>query len=486
MAEAHPPDNERQLALLVENVTDYAIFMLDPGGHVQTWNRGAERSKGYTADEIVGRHFSTFYTPEDRARDHPANELRVALRDGRYSEEGWRVRKDGSRFWAAVTITTVRDEHGTHIGFGKVTRDLTERRLSEDRLEQFRRLVGSVRDYAIFMLDPSGRIATWNAGAMRLKGYEADEVIGRHFSLFYTDPDRERDHPAFELEVASRDGSYEEEGWRVRKDGTQFWASVTITAMRDDDGELLGYAKVTRDLTDRREGEERLRAANAELDRFASVAAHDLSDPLRTITGFAELLERQELSPEAREYLAFISSTSARMQRLLDSLLAYARAGEDAQPPEPVALRSAVEHVLAGLTAAVQDRGAEVVVDVADEAVVLAGPSDVELVLQNLVSNALKFSDQDNPRVEILASRRDDTWEVVVADNGVGIAQEDRERIFDAFERAHPELGRDGSGLGLAICERLVRRRGGSIRVQSELGHGSRFSVLLPPAVATT
>jgi PAS domain S-box-containing protein len=498
--------HERQLELLVDSVADYAIFMLDPHGHVRTWNRGAERIKGYSATEIVGRHLSTFYTPEDIERQHPAHELKVALRDGQYEEEGWRVRKDGSRFWASVVITNVRDEQGQHVGFGKVTRDLTSRRMSEDRLranaselvaanaqlEQFRRLVSSVRDYAIFMLDPSGRVVTWNAGAERLKGYTAEEAMGREFSMFYTAADRQRQHPASELEIAVREGRYEEEGWRVRKDGSTFWASVTITAVRDDSGDLLGFAKVTRDLTDRMEAEEALRsanedlaAANLELDRFASVAAHDLSDPLRTISGFGELLEREELSEQARGFLGYITSTAERMQRLVTGLLEYARAGETPPAAEPVGLRVAAEQVLAGLLATIQERGAEVSVSLPEGAHVLAGHTDVELVLQNLVANAIKFGDPERPRVEVSGAPDPAGWRIVVADNGVGISAEDRARIFEPFARAHPELGRGGSGLGLAICERLVRRRGGSLGVDSEPGQGSRFWVLLPAAEAT-
>jgi PAS domain S-box-containing protein len=487
---------ERVLPLLVDSVVDYAIFMLDPDGRIRTWNPGAARAKGYAAEEVIGEHISIFYTPEDRERRHPEHELQVALRDGRYEEEGWRVRKDGSRFWASVTITAIRDAEGRHLGFGKVTRDLTARRLSEDglrrhaeelraatvQLDQFRRLVAGVRDYAIFMLDPSGRIATWNVGAEHLKGYKADEIVGREFSIFYTDEDRERDHPAFELDVARREGRYEEEGWRVRKDGTTFWASVTITAIHHDDGSLLGFAKVTRDLTARRANEEALRSANAELDRFAAVAAHDLSDPLRTISGFAELLEREPLTESGQQYLDFIISTAARMQRLLNSLLVYARAGEGASPPGPVSLVTAADHVLSSLTATISERGAEIACDLPGDAIVLAGTADVELVLQNLISNALKFGDADRPRVEIAAAREPAGWRITVADNGVGIAADDRERIFEAFERAHADLGRDGSGLGLAICERLLRRRGGSIGVDSAPGQGSRFWALLPPA----
>src|SRR4051794_16894302 len=242
-----------QVRLLVGAVTEYAIFLLDAEGHIQTWNEGARRIKGWDADEIVGEHFSRFYTQEDRARGHPAHELEIATHEGRYEEEGWRVRKDGSRFWASVVITALRDESDTLIGFGKVTRDLTSRRLVEEQLrvsaaslstanrelQQFRLMVASVRDYAIFMLDAGGHITSWNEGARTIKGYEESEVIGRHFSIFYTTEDRNRNHPAFELEVAAREGRYEEEGLRVRKDGATFWANVVITALRNEHGVLV-------------------------------------------------------------------------------------------------------------------------------------------------------------------------------------------------------------------------------------------------------
>ena len=490
-----------QLALLIENVSDYAIFLLDTGGHVRTWNRGAERIKGYTAAEAVGRHLSVFSTDEDRARHHSDHLLQVARRDGRVEEEAWRVRKDGSRFWASVVLTALYDETGEVIGFGKVTRDLTRRRLDEEHLratatelratnlelEQFRRLVLGVRDYAIFLLEPGGQVASWNAGAEQLKGYEAEEIIGRHFSVFYTQEDRDRNHPGHELEIAAADGRYEEEGWRVRKDGSRFWANVTITSLHDDAGDLVGFAKITRDLTVRREAEEAQRLAteelgrvNEELDRFASVAAHDLNDPLRTVSGFAELLAHEELSPTAREYVEHIRAISERMSRLLTGLLDFARSGQTPDDAQSVAVEPAVRRVVEGLRSSIVERAAEIVVDVPAEAEVCAAPGDVELILQNLIANGLKFGAPETPTVRIGASREGDGWRVTVGDDGVGIAPEDRGRIFAPFERAHAKLSRGGTGLGLAICERLVQRHGGSIGVESEPGQGSTFWVLLP------
>jgi PAS domain S-box-containing protein len=248
---------------LVETVRDYAIFLLDPQGHIASWNAGAERLKGWTAAEAIGRHFSMFYPRAAIDRRWPEYELETAARLGRFEDEGWRLRKDGTRFWANVVITALHDEAGKLVGYAKVTRDLSERRENEERLreseERFRLLVENVQDYAIFMLDPEGRVMSWNRGARRIKGYEAAEIIGKHFSVFYPPEATARDWPATELKEAARTGHFEDEGWRLRKDGTRFWANVVITALRDADGRLRGYSKITRDLSERRLQEERLR-----------------------------------------------------------------------------------------------------------------------------------------------------------------------------------------------------------------------------------
>src|SRR5688572_21916044 len=231
---------------LIDSVTDYAIFMLDPAGHIQTWNAGAERLKGYRSAEIIGRHFSTFYPQEQIEAGKCELELRTAERTGRFEDEDWRIRKDGSRFWANVVISAVRSADGQLRGFAKVTRDLTERRQAEQELRQselrLRLLIESIRDHAVFMLDPEGRVATWNPGAQRIKGYTAEEVVGRHFSTFYPSEAAQSGHPDEELRVAAAEGRYEEEGWRVRKDGSLFWAHVVISAVRDEQQRLLGFS----------------------------------------------------------------------------------------------------------------------------------------------------------------------------------------------------------------------------------------------------
>jgi PAS domain S-box-containing protein len=507
--------------LLVETVSDHAIFALDAQGRVITWNPGARRFKGYAAEEILGCHFSTFYPPEDIASGKPRWELEVATRDGRVEDEGWRVRKDGSRFWASVVITALRDHTGQLIGFAKVTRDLTQRREMEESLrasqERLRLLVGTVKDYVIIMLDPEGHVTSWNEGAERIKGYQASEILGRHFSLFYPPEAVAARWPERELEIAARDGRFEDEGWRVRKDGTRFWGNLVLTALRDDQGRLVGYAKITRDLTARREAEEQARrlaaeqaalaeatrhaeelrvalerveaarAAEAEayrsLDQFAYVASHDLKAPLRGIGNLATWLQEDvgdRLGAQAAEHLQLIQGRVARMMGLIDGILAYSRAGR---------VRSAVERV---------DTGALV-----NEAILLLGPPrearievaagmpaveaervPLQQVFLNLVGNAVKYTCAERPDAVIRVSYRDagELWEFQIEDNGPGIAPEFHERIWGVFQTLAPRDKVEGTGIGLAVVRKIVETRGGAVAVDSDLGRGARFRFTWPKA----
>jgi PAS domain S-box-containing protein len=257
-----PPDAEAYRAL-VDAVQDYAILMLDPNGYVISWNRGAERIAGYRPDEVIGSHFSRFYPAEAIERDLPRRDLSEAAAAGRFEAEGWRLRKDGSTFWANVVITRMLDAQGQLTGFSKIMRDSTERREQETLLrrseERFRLLIAGVKDYAIFMLNPLGIVETWNAGAEHIKGYSAHEIIGCHFSVFYPPDSIKRGLPETELRGAMMQGRFEDEGWRIKKDGSRFWANVIITAVRNASGHLIGYSKITRDLTERRQYEADLR-----------------------------------------------------------------------------------------------------------------------------------------------------------------------------------------------------------------------------------
>ncbi|WP_051551409.1 PAS domain S-box protein [Nocardioides sp. URHA0020] len=469
--------SEVRFRLLVDNVDDYAILMLSPEGLVESWNAGAQRIKGYAEDEIVGRHFSTFYPPEVRESGHPERELELALRDGHYEEEGWRIRKDGSRFWATVLITAVRDRDGRHVGFAKVTRDVTRRREQEEALraseERFRLLVETVSDYAIFMLSPQGLVASWNAGAQRLKGFAADEIIGRHFRTFYPTELQESRHPEDELELALRDGRYEEEGWRIRKDGTRFWANVIITAVHDSQGRHVGFAKVTRDITERRlmlEEQERTAAAlteaNARLQQaaddqthFLAVTAHELRTPVAVLGGTADMLVAHwpELDDVEREELLLgMGSSATRLRRLLDDLLTASRL--QSSRLELGHERVDVARVVVESVAAARRTHPGVVieadVDGADLAVV-GDAGRLGQALDNLIGNALVHG--AGP-VTVTAGEDGPDVVVTVQDSGAGVPPEMRDRLFERFSTGR---ARGGTGLGLFIVRQLARAHGG-------------------------
>jgi PAS domain S-box-containing protein len=487
---------------LVSSVADYAIFALDTTGHIITWNDGAQRIKGYEPHEIIGKHFSIFYPAERVAEGFPDYELRTAAAIGRFEDEGWRIRKDGSRFWASVIITALRDDAGELIGFAKVTRDLTERRAAEEALrqseERFRLIVQTVRDYAIFMLDPTGRIATWNAGAERIKGYHADEIIGKHFSIFYPPEDREWDKPSWELREATRDGRFEDEGWRLRKDGTRFWANVVITALHDTEGTLIGFAKVTRDLTERRAAEQRsvddarriaaAEAANRVKAEFLTVMSHELRTPLNAIGGYADLLEMGVAGPmsaQQREYLERIRTSKQHLLGLINDVLNYSRieAGQTHYQMSHVSLKDVVQGTVLMLTP--QATAKHISLTVADPGNDLSAWADrfkVDQIMLNLLSNAVKFTPEGGG-IQVGYQPRGGRPSIVVSDTGPGIAPDNWSAIFEPFVQLERSFKnpQEGTGLGLAISRDLARGMGGDLFVESPPGHGATFTLVLRP-----
>jgi len=519
----HSDDMYRRL---LERVSASAIFALDPAGHVLSWSPGAERLKGYAAGEIVGRHFSTFYPEEVAASGFPQRELEAATREGRFEDEGWRLRKDGSRFWANVIITPLRDGAGGLLGFTKVTRDLTARREETEALrrseERFRLLVQNVRDYAILLLDPEGRVTSWNEGAERIKGYSSDEIIGRSFTAFYPEEAVASGFPQTELAAAAREGRFEDEGWRVRKDGSRFWANVIITALYDEAGGLVGYAKVTRDLTARREAEEQarrlaaeeaahaeaarreeeLRAALAaarearndaeraaaamaeayrELDQFAYAASHDLKAPLRGIANLAQWIQDDtgdRLSSESAEHLRLLHGRVLRMEALIDGILAYSRAGRTLRAPETVDTGELVNEAIELLAAP-----AEVAFEVpADLPTVQAERVPLQQVFLNLLGNAVKHGRTRRPDVTVRVEWRDlgDEVEIAVGDDGPGIAPEYHERIWGIFQTLAPRDQVEGTGIGLSVVKKVVESRGGRVALDSAPGQGATFRFVWP------
>jgi PAS domain S-box-containing protein len=486
--------------LLVESVDDYAIFALDPNGYILSWNAGAQRIKGYTAAEAIGKHFSIFYPPEKIEEGFPQYELKEAARVGRFEDEGWRIRKDGTRFWADVVITALRDPSGRLVGFGKVTRDLSERRRAEEALreseERFRLMVQSVRDYAIFMLDSTGHITTWNAGAERIKGYTADEIIGKHFSIFYPPEDLENGKPARELEIATRTGVYEEEGWRLRKDGTRFWASVVITALFKPDGTLAGFAKVTRDLTERRAAQDRAieaarkaavsEEANRTKSQFLAAMSHELRTPLNAIGGYAELLAMGVRGPVTQPQLEDLQRISRSQQHLLgiiNDILNFSRieAGQTTYEYSTVPVSAVIGAV--GVMIEPQAAAKRLKLELhkcPEDVAVWADKPKVEQILINLLSNAVKFTEQGKVTMEC-------DWHdsqkvsIDVTDTGVGIPADQLENIFEPFVQVGRSLtqSQEGTGLGLAISRDLARAMGGDIEVESHIDRGSAFTLTL-------
>jgi PAS domain S-box-containing protein len=505
-----PGDNAWPLQLLVDSVIDYAIYMIDLDGRVASWNSGAARLKGYSAEEIIGQPFAKFFTPEDQATEFPQQALAAAARAGRFESEGWRVRADGSRFWALAVIDAVRGPDGKLIGFAKVTRDMTERRLEQSRLleseRRFRHLVQSVVDYAIFQVDRDGIVATWNRGAERINGYSADEIIGRRFDVFHTEEDRAAGVPARMLATAASEGRFEAEGWRVRKNGASFWATVAIDPIRDDNGEIVAFATVTRDITERMETQRILRETQEQLalsQRMEAVGqlsggiAHDFNNLLMIIMGNLERVkhETQGMGESAANLERPIANALRGAQRaaaLTQRLLAFSRR----QPLNPRLLDlnkylSGVGDFLQrslGETIEIEVVGApglwQIEVDVpqletslvnlavnARDAMPNGGKLTVEASNQTLDRNYLRT----NP--EVAAGQY---ALICVSDTGYGMVADVLARAFEPFFTTK-EIGH-GTGLGLSQVYGFVKQSGGQVKIYSESGHGTTVKLYFPRA----
>jgi PAS domain S-box-containing protein len=485
---------EARFQLLVEAVLDYGIFILDPQGRIVSWNAGAQNIKGYTAQEIIGRHFSVLYPPEAVERGWPEEELRRAVRFGRLEDEGWRVRKDGSRFWANVVITPMYDDGGVLSGFAKVTRDLSERRQHEQQLreseQRMRLLVENVRDYAIFMLDENGIVRSWNSGARAINGYEAHEIIGKSFSVFYTPRDQKQRKPEAELEAARLFGRVENEGWRVRKGGTVYWVSAVVTAMRAPDSTLIGFAKVTRDMTERRRLEE-LERSSRRMNEFLAMLAHELRNPLAPIRNAVTVMQLEELpSPALRNCRDIIDRQLAHVTRLVDDLLDIGRisTGKVRLRLQIVRLAEIVARSVEAAKPLIEARRHHFSLDLpADPVFVNGDPTRLAQILQNLLVNAAKYT-PDGGRIGVRAERSGAFVSVSVTDNGRGIPASDLEEIFELFRQGPSGAPTEsGLGIGLTLARSLAEMHGGTLGAQSPgPGLGSTFLLTIPAAESPT
>jgi PAS domain S-box-containing protein len=490
--------------LLIESVTDYAIYMLDPNGIVTSWNPGAQRFKGYEASEIIGQHFSRFYPEEDRDAGLPGRALQIASEEGRFESEGWRVRKDGTRFWTSVVIDPIRSPSGELLGFAKITRDLTERKRAEEVLrrseEQFRILVQSVTDYAIYMLDNEGRVVSWNAGAQRIKGYSPEEIIGQHFSRFYGEEDRRDGLPQRALEIAAREGRFEKEGWRVRKDGTRFWAHVVIDAIRDSDGTLIGFAKITRDITEKQEAQRALEEAREALFQSQKIEAvgqltggiaHDFNNLLSAVLGSLELLrKRLPDDPKITRLLENAIRGAERGAALTQRMLAFARRQD--LKPEPVDLPGLVR----GMTELLQTSlGPSITVESRFPLTLSAVHADankLELALLNLAVNARDAMPDGGP---VIIAAREELGPpagsglsrgayvcLSVMDQGVGMNEDTLAKATEPFFTTKG-VGK-GTGLGLSMVHGMAEQSGGRLILKSREGQGTTAELWLPMATA--
>lgn len=497
--------DEGRLRLLIDAVVDYAIYMIDPDGIITSWNAGARRFKGYEEAAILGQHFSRFYTEDDRRAGKPQRALDTAISEGRFEGEGWRVRKDGTHFWSHVVIDPIRDPSGTLLGFAKITRDLTDRKMAEETLkqseQQFRLLVQSVTDYAIYMLDASGRLTNWNPGAQRIKGYRPEEVIGQHFSMFYTAEDRAAGEPQRALEIATREGKFENKAWRVRKDGTQFLAHVVVDPIWGETGTLLGFAKITRDITEVTQAQhalEQTREALFQAQKMQAIGqlsggiAHDFNNLLTVILGNLEIV-RKRLADDPKIVRLLDNATQGALRgvSLTQRMLAFARRQE--LKTESVAIPALVDGISGLLRSSL---GPSVKLDTSfapDLEPVAADLNQLELAVLNLATNARDAMPHGG---KILISASNESLNdparsalppgryvcLSVTDTGEGMDAATLASATDPFFTTKG-VGK-GTGLGLSMVHGFIEQLGGRFVLKSEKGHGTTAELWLPVANA--
>jgi PAS domain S-box-containing protein len=529
--------SQLQMQVLVDSARDYAINLLDAQGRILTWNEGSCRIHGMTATEALGQNISILFPHDEVAPGEPERPLEEAARTGHCHATGWQKGAHGNAIWAEVDFAPIRDVSGKLTGFTRVLHDMTAERRAGQSLreanralmeseERLRLLMESVTDYAIYMLDPGGRVVTWNVGAERNKGYTEEEVLGRNFSMFFLPEDVEADLPAKELAVAARDGRFETEAWRRRKDGTKFWALVTLTAIHGPDRELRGFAKVTRDMTRQKQFEQslerlaedlevrvadrtlqlestvaELRRKNQEVEAFVYIVSHDLRAPLVNLQGFARELEqscaslrsnlascslqeheweafRTILDEEISGALHFISASSAKFERLIDALLGLSRQGRQVYRLVNVDVQDLVAGTVATLKKLIAEAGASVRVGSLPPA--SADLTALGQVFSNLIANSIKYRFPERPlEVEVGGETEGASVRYWVRDNGLGIPESGKSRLFQVFQRLHPAHA-SGEGMGLAIAHCIVERHGGKIWAESQEGKGTTFFFTLP------
>jgi PAS domain S-box-containing protein len=490
--------SEEKFRSLVQTAND-AIVTANSHGNITDFNRGAEAIFGYSAGEAIGKPLTVLMA--DRLKEpHQRGfnrylETREAHVIGKTVELAAK-RKDGTEFPVELSLSSWKTRAG--LFFTGVMNDITDRKRAEEVLrrseERFRLLISEVKDYAILMLDPEGVVVSWNAGAEHIKGYRSEEIIGQHFSRFYTSEDVEQDKPAYGLKVAVEQGRWEDEGWRARKGGSRFWANVVITSLHDETGRLYGFGKVTRDITERKRTEELMRQAKEEAERtskfkdqFLSTMSHELRTPLNAVLGFSDLLADERygsLNDRQQRYVAHIHTGGKHLLKLISDILDISKieAGRMDLAREDVMVASAFAEVISALYPLAEEKSQALLQQVEPHLHVHADALRFKQVLMNLVGNAVKFTPEGG-RIELVARQTDSQVRIEVRDNGPGIAPEQQQRIFEAFVRLAPSGATvEGTGLGLTITARLVELHGSKLGIESRPGEVTCFYFYLPLA----
>lgn len=524
-----PNPNHQLFDKLIAEMEDYAIFLLDADGIVMSWNDGAERIKGYSADEIIGKSFKTFYTKADVEAGVPDKLLEKARKDGRVQDEGWRVGNYEDMFWARIVISAVHDEQGNVTGFIKVIRDLSERIAAEKIISEYEKslteqaqqaekmrqmyysFITEVVDYSIIMLDSSGHIIDWNKGAEQIKGYSADEIIGKHFSILYQEEDRKALLPETLLYKAKTEGRATHEGYRVKKDGTTFWGNITIKTLYDDRGKVKGYVKITKDLTDKmlsdraiaeyaaelekeiarvREKDEVIDTRGKKLDRSTLVREHfqkalhmgmqqPMNDIVNAVKQISDLLEDQNSAKVTKE-LDKIKASAYHSRKQLKDLSLLGTILEDKVDVKPVEfdLKALVEMINAKIILE-SNSSNNIDFTYSGDAMTTLPINTTQYIIENLISNAIKHTPH-KALIDITCNNEHDRILLRVEDHGLGIPSSEIDKIYDCFFRGSNSEHMQGAGISLFIVKSYIDQMGGEISCLSSPEEGTIFTVTLP------
>lgn len=486
----HFLEDTDRYSLFIESIKDFAVFIVDSNGIVLSWNYGAEKVLGYTPAETIGKSYSLFYQAREPEKLNIEHEMSTAKSEGRFEDEGWRVKKTGNTIWANSVLTPVLKD-GKLIGYTKVVQDLTHRKSLEDELRisetKARLFIEGVKDYAIFFLTPEGNITSWNQGAERLKGYKKEDILGKHFSIFYTEEALKSGFPQYELVEAAKQGRFEDEGWRVRNDGTVFWANVVITPIYNKD-KLMGFSKITRDVTNKVKNEELMRKnkmllkINTDLDNFIYTASHDLKAPIANLEGLIFLLSKRihsRLSDEEQKILDMMKLSIEKLRRTIDDLkeITKAQKGLD-DKMEEISIASVLDEVKSDIEEMIQESGAQFIESLEVPKVRFA-KANLRTILYNLISNAVKYRSPDRPlKIIIKTYALESEIALSISDNGLGLSENQQSKLFMMFKRFHSNT--EGTGIGLYIIKRIVENAGGHIEAQSKLDKGTTFTIYVP------